>query len=81
MTTEVHAPDDYHDACEECGRAYYHAQGCSRDDFGERSGAEPVQEDRVHTAEERAAQLEKRRREDFRARRLRTGDWVFRGYK
>ena len=80
MTTEVHAPDDYHDACEECGRAYYHAQGCSRDDFGERSGA-PIEEDRVHTTEERAAQLEKQRRADDRARRRRTGEWVFRGYK
>ena len=80
MTTVVEAPDDYHDECGECGQAYYHARDCSRDDFGERTGA-PVEEDRVHTAEERAEQLEKQRRADARARRRRTGDWIFRGYK
>ena len=80
MTTEIDAPESYHEPCEECNRRYYCEKGCANDDWGERA-AEPVAEDRFYTVEERFAQLEQRKREDFRARRRRTGEWVFRGYK
>ena len=80
MTHVVDAPDDYHDECDECGRAYYHEKGCPNDDWGERSG-EPVEEDRFYTIEERQEMRDQRRREDFRARRRRLGTWVERGFK
>ena len=80
MTTEIEAPESYHEPCEECNRRYYCEKGCELDDWGERT-TEPVAEDRFHTAEERSAERERKRRADDRARRLRTGDWVFRGFK
>ena len=78
MTTEIDAPESYHEPCEECNRRYYCEKGCELDGFGVDG---PVEDDRFYTAEERQEQLEKRKREDFRARRRRTGDWVFRGFK
>ena len=78
MTTESEAPESYHDPCEECNRRYYCEKGCELEGFDVDG---PVEDDRFYTVEERQEQLEQRKREDFRARRRRTGDWVFRGFK
>ena len=60
------------------GRKYVCSIGC---DIRKNTLDEPPESDRFYSEEERIEQREQKEKEDARARRKRTGDWVFRGYK